>query len=264
MRTTILFFCSFLVFCTSSSQDLKIVAETWINPRDSMVYVRIPPGEIMLEVHFDTSDDSKTRNEIFTFPEGFWMAQTEVTVKQFSNFVSETGYVTQAEKNDDSFTWKEPGFIQDENHPVVYVSVSDASAYADWTGVRIPGEPEWIYACRAGTDTRFYWGDDFELQYAWIRENSVTGTRAVGLKAANQWGLFDMVGNVWEFVETCEGIIVLRGASWTRCDSARGWWGPVYGDVIYGSVRPALSLCKKTIFQPVNHDDDRGIRLVKQ
>jgi formylglycine-generating enzyme required for sulfatase activity len=236
----------------------------WINPVDHMKFVWIPPGKIMLEEPFEIGDSTAYRKKEVTFTDGFWMGQTEVTVRQFSRFVMKTGFVTDAEKEGDHFTWRNPGIKQSGKHPVIYVSFSDVEAYTEWAGVEIPGESEWLYACRAGTTTTFYWGDEFDYDQIWCRENSITGTKPVAKKPANPYGLYDMVGNVWEYIRVCDSIIALRGASWTRCNTAKAWWGPVYSDVIAGTVSVALLKCKKTPFQPNLRDDDRGFRCIKR
>ena len=238
--------------------------DIWINPADNMKFVWVPPGKITVEEPFEVGDSTIFKKKEITISNGFWMGQTEVTVKQFSRFVKETGYITNAEKSGERFTWKDPGIKQSGNHPVIFISLSDVEAYTRWAGVEIPYEWEWLYACKGGTATTFYWGDEFEYDYVWCRENSVTGTKPVAQKPPNPYGLYDMLGNVWEFIRVCDSIVALRGGSWTRCNTAKAWWGPVYSDVFAGTVKPTLSRCKETIFQPYNRDDDRGFRCIKR
>jgi len=184
----------------------------------------------------------------------FEIAQTPVTVGEFRVFVEATGYLTEAEKEDGAYvwddknwdkkkdvSWKNPYFEQTDEHPVVCVSWNDAQAYIKWlneetkVNYRLPTEAEWEYACRAGTDTKWYFGDDKkELdKYAWYNQNSENRTHPVATKEPNPWGLYDIHGNVWEwclddYVDNYEntprdgsanekgeeGSKVLRGGSW--------------------------------------------------
>jgi formylglycine-generating enzyme required for sulfatase activity len=114
--------------------------------------------------------------------------------------------------------------------PVINVSWDDAQSYVAWlseiTGkaYRLLSETEWEYAARAGSTTRYSFGDDeAELdQYSWYSGNSINRAHPVGQKTPNAFGVFDMHGNVWEWVEDCyhddyEGAPV-DGAAWTTGD----------------------------------------------
>lgn len=171
--------------------------------------------------------------------------ETAVTIAAFAAFVDATGYVTDAEQHGSSFVfggllpddfpltramvgaewWREvpgaswhapegPGSSVEGrgDHPVVHVSLVDASAYADWRGVRLPTEAEWEHAARAGTETIWPWGDEREpggrhAMNVWqgrfpiedTGADGYIGTAPVRSYAPNAWGLWNMVGNVWEW-----------------------------------------------------------------
>jgi formylglycine-generating enzyme required for sulfatase activity len=139
---------------------------------------------------------------------------------------------------------KDADLVEDDRHwrgerlPMEGVSWDDIQKFEEATGLRLPSEAEWEYACRAGTTTRFCFGDrDDDLgDYAWYGSNSSSETHPVGAKRPNAFGLFDMHGNVWEWCEDrwywdYEGAPT-DGSAWTGGDSAsrvlRGgsWFNP--------------------------------------
>jgi WD40 repeat protein len=151
------------------------------------------------------------------------MGAHEVTVGQFKHFVKATGYKTEAERNgkgairrppkdkgkwkwDKEANWRNPGFEQNDDHPVVCASWEDAAAFCHWLSrlesknYALPTEAQWEYCCRAGTLTKFSSGDGLDLTpHAWFLANAATQTHPVGQKQPNAWGLFDLQGNAAEW-----------------------------------------------------------------
>ncbi|MRV72485.1 SUMF1/EgtB/PvdO family nonheme iron enzyme [Duganella sp. FT92W] len=159
----------------------------------------------------------------------FALGRYPVTVGQWRQFARATGWESQSDTD-----WSAPGFAQQDDHPVVGVSWFDAQRYVAWlsekTGqqYRLPSEAEWEYACRAGSKSAFSFGDDISTDQANFDGNFTygsgvkgvfrQGTTPVGSFPPNAWGLFDMHGNVWEWMQdvmhaTYEGA-PLDGSAW--------------------------------------------------
>jgi len=136
---------------------------------------------------------------------GFWMSKTEVTFKQYKTFLekAQNPFIRGFGPEHPDLTGK----VLDPNAPVTYVRWKDADAFTQWliriTGkyYRLPTEAQWEYACRAGTNTQFSFGElPGKLdEYGWYDTNSQGQAHPVAQKKPNAFGLFDMHGNVIEW-----------------------------------------------------------------
>jgi Uncharacterized conserved protein len=156
----------------------------------------------------------------------FALGRHALTLGEYRRFVAVTGHdhsrgmcvwTSGESKPDPAKSWEDPGFAQDDRHPVVGVSWRDASAFVKWLSgetnqpYRLPTEAEWEYACRAGTTTPFSFGATIGPNQVNHDGGDVYGkggkgrfrekTVAVGSLPANPWGLHEMHGNAWEWAE---------------------------------------------------------------
>jgi formylglycine-generating enzyme required for sulfatase activity len=164
-----------------------------VDERTGLTLVWIPAGTFLMgSEKWDLAE--RPVHEV-TLTRGFFLTKYPITNSQYARYL---------ESGDRPATvpeyWDDQRFNQPEQ-PVVGVSWNEAVAYCQWAGGRLPTEAEWEYACRAGSDGDFCFGDDpAELgDYAWFRENSKRQLQPVGRKKPNAWGLHDMHGNVWEW-----------------------------------------------------------------
>ena len=231
--------------------------KTWREPVTGMEFVWIPGGcfemgQSQAERSFLLSFAGEEACQELFFDEaprglqcldGFWLGRYEVTADEFAVFTEKSGYRTDAEREGTAWaydgqterwtvetgharSWKNPGFPQGGRHPVTTVSWNDAQAMARWlsdSGVgvfRLPTEREWEYACRGGTVTIWFWGDDPDKMCTYCNIVNAASPKAdalwkkapscleqsvyaamVGSYAPNPFGLFDILGNVWEWCD---------------------------------------------------------------
>jgi formylglycine-generating enzyme required for sulfatase activity len=230
-----------------------------------MEFIEIPAGEFLMgcsKGDAECNDDEKPQHKV-KITKSFYMGKFEVTQGQWKKVMG---------NNPSNFA------NCGEECPVEQVSWDDIQEYIGKLckrekqspcKYRLPTEAEWEYAARAGGSTRsptggskYYWGDTINDAYLWYDNNSGNATHPVGKKKPNAWGLYDMSGNVWEWVgdwhrsdfyknsptndpkgANSGGIRVLRGGSWSI--NAR------YSRLSY-----------RNVYDPGSRDINCGFRLV--
>jgi formylglycine-generating enzyme required for sulfatase activity len=196
MTSRIIFLLAALVLALPS---VPKALDTRVNPVDGLTYVFIPPGRFTMGCSPGDTDcfDNEKPPHTEQVATGFWLGQTEVTQAAWKRVM----------KGDN------PSLFKGDRLPVESIDWNQASAYCRAIGGRLPTEKEWEYAARAGTGGARYGALD---AIAWYDGNSGATTHPVALKAANAFGLNDMLGNVWEWTSTdysAESKVV-RGGSW--------------------------------------------------
>ena len=223
-----------LVACSASQTEWTYTKNCEYCPE----MITVPGGQFLMGSDKFQEDEQPVKTiNIKTFR----ISRFEITVAEYRKFIEETGYVEQSKclamgengswYESEVASWLNPGFAQQENHPVVCVSHLGAKAYIAWLNKQRKNEPpyrllsesEWEFAARAGTKSTYWWGENeedfckytngadalaFERFPQWLKAGKcVDGhiyTAPVGYyKRPNLFGVEDMVGNVWEWVEDC-------------------------------------------------------------
>jgi len=197
-----------------------------VNPQDALKYVWIAPGNFMMGCSpgdNDCADPEKPAHQV-TLRNAYWLGQTVVTVGAYKRFVAA------GKGKMPPVAPKLYRHWADDSSPIVDVIWDEANQYCLWAGGRLPTEAEWEYAARGGSPQARY-GDLSTI--AWSKDNAGNRTHDVAAKLANGYGLYDMLGNVWEWVSdwydatyyqnsapqdptgpATGGEKVLRGGSW--------------------------------------------------
>ena len=216
-------------------------------PREGMVW--IPPGEYF----YHSSRRWRHNGEAVLFNEGpryvemhgFSMDQYEVTNADFRSFLEESDYKPH-EPHRFLHHWQ--GGFPDElaDHPVIWVSLEDARAYAEWAGKRLPTDVEWQWAAQSVDGRRWPWGTEFESGHC---NSDSPGTTSVDAFLANvsPFGVCDMVGNVWEWIDEVmtdgwHRWCFIRGGSYYLAKGSH--WYPE------GGAQPVNQHCKFRLMYP--------------
>ena len=183
--------------------------------------IRIKSGCFMMgtdqnAIYEDDDDNTREKPAHKVCLDGFYMDIYEVTQKKW-----------------DAVMKMNRSVFHHPDQPITHIKWREAKSYCHKVGKRLPTEAEWEYAARAGSKTKFPWGDEIDDDYLWYAGNSPREIPQVGKKKPNAWGLHDMMGNVWEWTmdwfsytyyksspaknpkgPTRQSFRVIRGASW--------------------------------------------------
>ena len=202
---------------------MAVYSEAIPKSRVKFEMLPIPAGEFLMGSpanESNRSEDEGPQRKIKISP--FWMGKHEVTWDEFELFMYPTqerqfrgifGAVPEVDEISDALSRPTQPYVEMSfgmgkgGYPAISMTQHAANMYCRWltakTGhfYRLPTEAEWEYACRAGTTTAYYWGDDASEieEYAWYEANSDWKYQKVGEKKPNPWGLHDMAGNVAEW-----------------------------------------------------------------
>ena len=237
-----------------------------LDGRIAATLVYLPGGTYLMGSPADEQGRWRDEKQHEVTVEPFFIGRHEVTVAEFTRFAAITGYQTEGERKTNGCwswgnsaeggtwtwrskrNWREPGFQQSDDRPVVCVSWNDAMAYVDWLnqqtggGFRLPTEAEWEYAARGGTLTSRFWGDDAAeaCNHANVADRTIDApgprwaanhrcedgqwfTAPVDAYGGHPWNLADMLGNVWEW--TCSNWDESFKGDYSTCaePGTRGW-----------------------------------------
>lgn len=250
---------------SASEPDFTAYEQTIPDSSVSFRMAAIPAGEFQMGSPHDEpgrNDDEGPQRRVKVG--AFWMGSHEVTWDEYRIFMlrEASGYrdpdTTVAAVSSPTPPYVEMSFGMGINgFPAISMTQHAAGKYAQWLSAktgrfyRLPTEAEWEYACRAGSDSSFSFGNHASAldEHAWFRENSARSYQQIGSKKPNRWGLYDMHGNVWEWTldryeasyPAADGTLenpwaraealyprVVRGGSWIdeaamlRCAARRG------------------------------------------
>ena len=256
--------------------------KTWKEPVTGLVFVWVPGGCFLMgspQSEQNRSEDEGPVHEVCI--DGFWMSKTVVTNAQFRQFYKEHDSTNYAGHS-----------LNGESQPAVFVSWHDANNFTQWlTGqnggqynFRLPTEGEWEYACRAGSDSSRYWGEDSSRACIYENVADYTAEKQLGIKSPhecddgyaatapvgtfqpNAFGLYDMLGNVLEWCSDVYGV-----DSYVRhdrnnpqnTDESMGQSRVIRGACWHGSASSTRCAIRRSGL-PDGMDNDLGFRIVRE
>ncbi len=254
-KITLCFFIFFVIACssedasnTANNQDDLVMPDTTqesfkfepisISPEDEIVASKAPNGMVFIKGgcfvlgnNFAQVDEAPEHEVCI---DDFYLDRYEVTQDQWEKIM---GF--------------NPSKFVGPNKPVEQITFYDAQEFAENLGCRLPTEAEWEYAARGHAQARYFWGNMMDGDYAWFADNSNTQSHEVGKKKPNQFGVYDMMGNVWEWVADWYDAAYPRGKQINPTGVIKGNFKVVRGGA-FDSSAGALRITNRTWLHPKN------------
>jgi formylglycine-generating enzyme required for sulfatase activity len=220
-----------------------------------MAFVPIPAGSFTMgeDENSEDAEDDETPPHRVTISQPFYLGKYEVTQNQWTVVMGDN-----------------PSKFKGRNNPVESVSWYEVQEFIERLNqkegtkkYRLPTEAEWEYAARAGTTTAYSFGDDTDSlgRYAWYWDNSGKTTHPVGQKRPNPWGLYDMHGNVWEWVQDVYDEDYYAESPAIDPHGPSGGFFRVLRGGSWGGYAKSSRSASRFIYPPRGGLDDCGFRL---
>jgi formylglycine-generating enzyme required for sulfatase activity len=228
--------------------------------------INIPAGEFMMGCSPSDSEcgeDEKPYHKVYL--DGYYIDKYEVTAGEFKECVN-AGKCSA--KNYSTGGYCTYGIFDKKAHPMNCVNWHGAKEYCEWAGKRLPTEAEWEKAARGGTDTKYPWGDGFRTGMANCGEgyckDGYQTTSPVGSFKANGYGLFDMIGNVWEWVsDWYDEKYYQSSAGKNPVGPSSGSYKVLRGGSWFDYLSGLMRVSARVRFDPDYRNDDLGFRCAK-
>lgn len=196
----VLLMSAFAAWQIAAPSTVTAQAKTKVNPKDGATYVWIEPGTFQMGCSANDSTcgpDEKPAHSV-TISKGFWIGQTLVTQGTYKKVITANPGIFRDQISEPvEEAGLNPSIFKGDQLPVEGMTWNDANAFCEGIGMRLPTEAEWEYAARGGSPASTYAALD---QIGWWDGNSNGSTHEVSQKQANAYGLYDMIGDVWEWV----------------------------------------------------------------
>jgi formylglycine-generating enzyme required for sulfatase activity len=223
--------------------------------REAMV--EIPAGPFILGN--DNSDPNEAPAQDMDLP-AFMIDAYEVTNADFAAFAEATGYMTYREQQESPQNWRSAYTESKDNHPVVFVTFEDAQAFCKWAGKRLPTEFEWEKAARGPEGLLYPWGNEYDPTLLNGKDSGLRGTTSVGSYPANDYGLFDMAGNVKEWADS--PYVAYPGSDYQDSHYSSDYRG-IRGGGWFDEAEYVLSTNRNGGDPKITANDDIGFRCAK-